>query len=135
MSSVGLTFFNGIILVLICHFSIKHYLLFQRPSHLTNYTTNTHIDSQDINELHRWNKLDLNKTHLYEEDSPILDEEMLSPIDPVSNSIKKSLKETLLEYADSYNNHEQVKCMPVRKRRSTKIKKPSFGEWDKFFQM
>ena len=135
MTSIGLTFFNGIILVLICHFSIKHYLLFQRPKHLSRYRSSRQVDSQDLHELHRWNKLDLNKSHLYEDDSPILDEEMVSPVDPVSNSIKKSLKDTLLEYAGSYDNQDNISCLPLGKMRSTRIKKTSFGEWDKFFQM
>lgn len=135
MASIGLTFFNGIILVLICHFSIKHYLLFKKPSHISNYRSNSFLDNQDVNEFHRWNKVNTNNTHLYEEDTPILDEEMLTPVDPVANSIKKSLKETLLEYADSYNNRDHIKCVPIRKIRSTKIKRSSFGEWDKFFQM
>lgn len=137
MSGSFPTFFYSMVLVLILHFSIKHYLLFLKPRQLARITEPIPLDntSQDIQELRRWNQSDGDATHLYEEDEPVQDSEMLAPVEPVVNQIKKSLKETLLEYADTY--HEPiVQCQPIVHSRSTMIKKnPSFGEWDKFFQM
>lgn len=137
MSGSFPTFFYSMVLVLILHFSIKHYLLFLKPRQLAKISDLVSLDlaSQDIQELRQWNQSDDYATRLYEDDEPVQDSEMLAPVEPVVNEIKKSLKETLLEYADTY--HEPiVQCQPLIQSRSTMIKKnPSFGEWDKFFQM
>lgn len=136
MSGISITFFFSMVLVLILHFSIKHYLLFLKPNELAqiHHVIPNDRGIQDVQELHRWNDLDDNSSHLYEDDDPVLDSEMLAPVEPVSNQIKKSLKETLLEYADTYQK-PIVHCQPIHKARSTLIKTDSFGEWDKFFQM